>query len=75
MNTPIYPIMIAKKIKAYRQAHSLSQRAFGKMLHVSAQAVCKWEQGTCYPDIVILPQLASILDCRIDDFFAFWQSE
>ena len=69
MSTPMYQIMIADKIKAYRSENNLSLKEFGKLIGVSAQAVCKWEQNTCYPDIIFLPHLAKILDCKIDDFF------
>lgn len=62
-------ITIARKIVEYRAGKGLSQRAFGKLIGVSAQAVCKWEKGLCFPDIVFLPLLAEILGCRIDDFF------
>ena len=69
MSMPMYQIMIADKIKAYRNENKLSLKEFGKLIGVSAQAVCKWEQNTCYPDIVFLPHLARILECKIDDFF------
>ena len=62
-------ITIAEKIKAYRKENRLSQKEFGRLIGVSAQAVCKWEQNICYPDIIFLPHLARILDCRTDDFF------
>ncbi len=62
-------ITIADKIKEYRKNNKLSQSDFGKMIGVSAQAVCKWEQNVCYPDITFLPHLAFILECKIDDFF------
>ncbi|MBQ2826657.1 MAG: helix-turn-helix transcriptional regulator [Clostridia bacterium] len=39
------------------------------MVGVSAQAVYKWEQDLCYPDIFTLPRLASFLGCSTDDFF------
>ena len=39
------------------------------MLGVTPQAVCKWEQNLCYPDIFTLPHLARILGCQTDDFF------
>ena len=38
------------------------------LIRVSAQAVCKWEHNTCYPDI-FLPQLARIFGCTTGDFF------
>ena len=69
MSMPTYHITIANKIKAYRNENNLSLKEFGKLIGVSAQAVCKWEQNTCYPDIIFLPYLAKILDCKIDDFF------
>ena len=69
MSIPIYHITIAEKIKAYRNENNLSLKEFGKLIGVSAQAVCKWEQNTCYPDIILLPYLAQILKCETDDFF------
>ena len=55
--------------KKYRRENDLSQKAFGKLVGVSAQAVYKWEQDLCYPDIFTLPRLASFLGCSTDDFF------
>lgn len=69
MTAPTYRVTIADKIKAYRNKNGLSLKEFGKLIGVSAQAVCKWEQNTCYPDIFFLPQLARILNCTTDDFF------
>lgn len=66
---PVYKIKISDKIKEYRKTNKLSQAAFGKILGVSAQAVCKWEQEICYPDITFLPLLARILECRVEEFF------
>ncbi|MBE6654031.1 MAG: helix-turn-helix transcriptional regulator [Ruminococcaceae bacterium] len=62
-------ITIAEKIKSYRSKNALSLNDFGRLIGVSAQAVCKWEQEKCYPDIIFLPRLAKILECRVDDFF------
>lgn len=69
MTMPAYHITIAERIKAYRNENNLSLKEFGKLNGVSAQAVCKWEQNTCYPDIIFLPHLVRILNCSIDDFF------
>lgn len=69
MSVPIYRITIAEKIKAYRNENNLSLKEFGKLIGVSAQAVCKWEQNICYPDIIFLPGLARLLECTTDDFF------
>ena len=69
MTIPTYDITIADKIKDYRNENNLSLKEFGKLIGVSAQAVCKWEQNVCCPDIVFLPHLARILGCTTDDFF------
>ena len=69
MTMPTYHITIADKIKAYRKEKDLTQKEFGKLIGISAQAVWKWEQNTCCPDIVFLPHLAHILECTVDDFF------
>ena len=62
-------IFVSKKIKEYREEKQISQLEFGKLLGVTPQAVSKWEKEICYPDIFLLPDLAEILDCQIDDFF------
>ena len=62
-------ITIAERIKRYRDEKRLTQSELGKMIGVSAQAIYKWEKEICYPDILFLPYLAQILNCKIDDFF------
>lgn len=66
---PTYQIIIAKKIKEFREQNRISQRDFAKLIGVSAQAVYKWENRICCPDVVLFPQLAHILGCQTDDFF------
>ena len=62
-------INFSERVKRYRRENGLSQRSFGELMGITAQAVCKWEAGMCYPDITLLPQLARILGCSTDDFF------
>ena len=64
-----YNITIAERIKAYRDEHKLTQKEFGKLIGVSAQAVYKWEQSVCFPDVTLWPCIARILGCTTDDFF------
>ena len=63
-------ISISQRILSYRQINGLSQGEFGKRIGVSAQAVSKWECEKTYPDITLLPALAKILNCEINDFFS-----
>ena len=62
-------IVISQKIREYRRLHKLTQGEFGRLLGVSAQAISKWERGECYPDITMLPDLAALLSCSVNDFF------
>ena len=62
-------ITISDRIKDYRKQNHLSQSDFGELLGVSPQAVYKWEKEVCYPDITLLPDIAGMLGCMIDDFF------
>ena len=64
-------ILISEKIKIYRQKNELSQTDFGKLMGVTPQAVSKWEHCDCYPDITLLPHLATIIGCQVNDFFKY----
>jgi len=63
-------VMISDMIKAYRRLHRLTQAQFGDVIGVSPQAVSKWERQECSPDITFLPDLAALLGCSVNDFFA-----
>lgn len=63
-------ITISEKIKKYRKEERLTQGQFATILGVSHQAISKWERVECYPDITILPSLAKVLGCKVEDFFA-----
>ena len=62
-------IIVAEKIMEFRRKNNLTQGEFGNLLGISAQAISKWERELCYPDITILPELARVLGCTVNDFF------
>ena len=62
-------VTISDRIKKYRASANITQKEFGDMIGVTAQAVSKWERGEGYPDITILPSIARVLDCSVSDFF------
>ena len=62
-------IVFSENIKRLRRARGLTQRALADALGVTFQAVSKWENGRAAPDIFVLPGMASILGCQIDDLF------
>lgn len=59
-------IDIGSKIKTLRLSKSMTQEQLAKALHVSAQAVSKWENGKSYPDIHSLLLPSALFDVSLD---------
>ncbi|HEX3043515.1 MAG TPA: helix-turn-helix transcriptional regulator [Bacillota bacterium] len=57
---------IAQRISTLRKEKGFSQEALAEVLHVTPQAVSKWENGKALPDTATLPLLAKTLQCSID---------
>ena len=49
---------IGAKIKLLRKEKRITQEELAEYLHISSQAISKWETGASCPDIDILPKLA-----------------
>ncbi len=58
-------------IRERRLAKGLTQEQIANYLGVSTPAVNKWEKGTSYPDIVLLPSLARLLDTDLNTLLSF----
>ena len=58
-------------IRERRLKKGLTQAQVAKYLGVSAPAVNKWEKGTTYPDLVLLPALARLLDTDLTTLLSF----
>lgn len=46
---------VGKRIATLRKTKGLSQEQLAELLHVSAQAVSKWETGKSLPETATLP--------------------
>lgn len=57
---------LGKKLAVLRKQHGLSQQSLGDELHVSAQAVSKWENDQAEPDLTTLKTLAQLYHVSID---------
>lgn len=57
----------SEKIKEVRVFRGLTQDDIAKQLHVSRQAVSKWENGLNEPDIMSIVQLSDILEVPLDE--------
>ena len=57
-------------IKKYREENNLTQQEFAEKLHVSRQAVSKWETGSSYPNYEILKDIALLLNTTVDNLLS-----
>lgn len=60
---------LGENIRFLRKKANLSQGRLAEMLHISPQAISKWENNKSVPDIETLNILASIFDKTIDELF------
>ena len=60
-------VKVGEQIQMLRKAKGLTQNELGERLHVSFQAVSKWERGETLPDTFLLPTLADVLETTVDN--------
>ena len=65
---------IGANIKSLRKEKQVTQEALAEYLHISAQAISKWETGASSPDIDMLPKLAIFFGTSLDRLLDFDQS-
>ncbi len=59
-------INIAKNLMELRKKKGITQEELAKELHISPQAISKWETATCLPDTQTMPQIADFYNVSID---------
>ena len=62
---------IGKVIYKLRKDNRKTQEELASFLSVSTAAVSKWERGTTYPDITLLPKIAVYFDISMDELFNY----
>lgn len=68
-------IKIGEKIKSLRVSKGVTQDKLAEYLGVTAQAISRWENGSGYPDIELLPALASFFNITTDELLCYDRSE
>ena len=63
-------IKVGNFIAYKRKQANLTQQQLADRLHISFQAVSKWETGNTYPNVEILYELAAILHVTVDELLA-----
>lgn len=62
---------IGNKIKELRKNRGITQEELANSINISFQAVSKWENNICLPDITMAPILASYFGVSMDELFDF----
>ena len=60
---------VGSKIKEYRNKAGLTQKDMADQLHVTYQAISRWENGDAEPSFDMLKDICKILNCSTDDLF------
>ena len=58
---------IGETIKRMRKEREITQEEFAQVLGVSCQSVSRWENCSCYPDIELVPTIASFFGVSTDN--------
>ena len=61
---------LGDNIKKLREEHSLTQQQLADKLYVSRQTVCRWENGTRCPDLIMAKKLAVELNISLDELIS-----
>jgi len=58
---------LSENLYSLRKKRGLSQEEFAEKIHISRQAVSKWERGEAYPDTENLIEIASFYGVTLDE--------
>ncbi len=62
---------LGETLRVLRSRDGKTQEELAKALGVTAQAVSRWETGSCYPDTELLPAIANLFGVSIDELFGY----
>ena len=62
---------LGMRIRQLRMENGYTQVRLATQLGLTKQAVSKWENDLAYPDILLLPALARLLDTTVDEMLTF----
>jgi len=60
-------VTFGEAIKAKREQFGMTQQELAEKLFVSRQTVCRWENGSRCPDLIMAKKIALVLDISLDE--------
>ena len=60
-------LTIGENIRNFRRTNDLTQEALADRLGVTYQTISRWENGTTYPDLELLPAISEVLSVTVDE--------
>ncbi len=66
---------IGENIRKRRREANMTQEELGDAIGVSYQAISRWENGSTYPDIELLPTLANYFSITVDELIGCGSNE
>ena len=60
-------LTIGENIRKYRKKNDMTQEALADRLGVTYQSVSRWENGSTYPDLELLPSISEIFGISVDE--------
>lgn len=61
--------IISENLRQLRMAKNLTQAQVANALSVSTHAVSRWECGTTFPDVMLLPQIAKLYCVTVSELY------
>ena len=68
-------LAIGDNIRNFRKRNDLTQEALADRLGVTYQSISRWENGTTYPDLELIPAIADMLSVTVDELLGMPQIE
>ncbi len=68
-------LTIGENIRNFRKKNDLTQEALADRLGVTYQSISRWENGTTYPDLELIPAIAEVLTVTVDELLGMPQIE
>ena len=59
-------LMIGENLRQLRRERDITQEELARILGVTYQSVSRWENGSCYPDLELLPAIAGFFGVTTD---------